>query len=310
MSIPNLREALNDNNPYMDVSKEDVIQEFYALFAKFIANGDTKFEARPGICSESTCACFEYPGFAFVGNKTGDYFTLVFTKVDDDFKACSRFEFDEEGIRHPVWFNPKSDETIIYPRGSGKYLMGVACRSAFNELYSKRIKIISHFEWVKWMNCHENLYKSFKLPPILWRNAYKFYSLYQELEEFTNISMMQTIAAEAMAEYDKLLPTDDLGLLSWILDNADEEGFLDYCYNYADADLEGDTIAVRGFENLKFKEPGFVLVIRYFLTQKFKFEVLSNRYNFPEGKDPVALSKERFHAKDGELYMLNLLKRR
>lgn len=310
MSIPKLRNALDDQNPYMDVSKEDVIQEFYQLFEEFWGKGDTKFEARPGICSESTCTCFEYPGYAFVGNKTGDYFTLVFTKVNDDFKACSRFKFDEEGVRYRVWFNPKSDETIIYPRGSKGYLMGVACRDAFKELYSKRMKILGHFEWARWMHRHQNLFKSFKLPPILWRNAYNFYSLYKELEKFTYISMMQAVAAEAMEEYEKLLPFDDLGLLSWILDQADEDGLLYYCANFANSDLEGDTVAVPGFENLMFKEPGFVLVIRYFLIQNFKFEMLSNRYHFPKGKGPVALSKERFYAKDGELYMLNLLKRK
>lgn len=92
--------VLDDGRTYQDLVKPIFIKKLDAALDTFIAAGDTYLNRYQGTCNSQQCN-FNCAGYSFVGNKSGNYFDLIFEVKDGvvyDVYECTDFKCDSPNV--------------------------------------------------------------------------------------------------------------------------------------------------------------------------------------------------------------------
>lgn len=89
-------DLLDEDRTYQDFPKWEFINKLRNVFEKFTSQGDTHLLIFPGRCNGYSCCNFKTGGYIFYGNRTKDYFNLIFELDDNqyvtDMYQCFKFK--------------------------------------------------------------------------------------------------------------------------------------------------------------------------------------------------------------------------
>lgn len=192
MDIDYLRKNLRDNYSYQEAPKEIFLMEIEDIFKAHRTSGDNELFIFKGASMSGDCANCGKSGFRFIGDKSHNYFDLIFQIESDDIKdifTCNEFETEENsgelGVQACIYIN--EDDQVSFEK-TPEYLNKLNnALSAFNELISTPPRVIKFEDCDYWIRKHTFLYESlggsniFTLP-MKWS---KFLDLYYELNEWS-----------------------------------------------------------------------------------------------------------------------------
>ena len=94
LDVDMVSELLDSDKTYSDLEKPLFIYKLGNAFGEFLAAGDKHLFLYPGKCCSMECDSSGCPGYAFVGNKSGQFMELVFKEEQGrvtDIYDCSDF---------------------------------------------------------------------------------------------------------------------------------------------------------------------------------------------------------------------------
>lgn len=215
LNITSLSRHLNDQYPYLGVSKPVVLEGMEDVFRQFQEKGDSLLERHEAICDSRTCSNRGCLGYVFRGNHSGSLLSLLFEEANNvctDICQCFDFRPLDESI-------PDGDRILLEFNGAN------LTRKEVRELVNKVEAALEEVELYKgrkvkwetfqnWLERHENL------------RIEKLWSLNNDtLLDFTIFSD----SLLSLKEYVDLIPTytaaykeftgmeDEKALLKWLV---------------------------------------------------------------------------------------------
>jgi len=97
LDIDMVDELLDSDRTYADLEKSMFIHKLGNAFDQFLSEGDEYLKLFPGKCVSDECDSCGCSGYAFLGNKSGQYMDLVFKEAKGrvtDIYDCSEFKAD------------------------------------------------------------------------------------------------------------------------------------------------------------------------------------------------------------------------
>ena len=249
MDVGMLDILLDDEKTYQCATKEVFLKKLSKLFKNFQQENDTFFVARPGKCKSDECTNKGCSGYAFVGNKTDNYMSLVFEQVGDeyiDICNCNDFVADEyeleiEGTyRHRGLFL-KDDELADFVPSVDYLITSQKCQYAYEEIIQFGNQLMNKEMYTDWVAKHFYLYDSlgniFSIPA-----AYKnFADAYILFNRFTETLKHEDQANEALTALQHINSSNETELLAWLLKyEALKKELLGLEMEYEDLEITGN----------------------------------------------------------------------
>lgn len=149
MNIDNLRLFLKDEILYQDTTKEIFLNEIESIFEAHKNSEDTELIICKGKCAGKTCENCGKQGYRFVGNKSKNYFDLLFEMIGDDITdiySCAQFntfdEIDKLGTKAEVEIN--LDDQASYVKTPEYWAKVYAATTAWSEIITTPPRVISY----------------------------------------------------------------------------------------------------------------------------------------------------------------------
>ena len=242
MNIDNLRLILNDKYLYQDTTKEIFLNEIESFFEAHKNSEDTELIIYKGKCAGKTCENCGKQGYRFVGNKSKNYFDLLFEMNGDDITdicSCPQFNANEEidnlGEKGEIEIN--LDDQASYVKTPEYWTKLYAATTACSEIITTPPRIVSYNELCYWIDKNavtDSLIGRFDLfgePNIMkWT---KFSILYADLKKIRSY-ITSHIEEFRLAIYQSKKIQTEQDLVDWIVkyEDINEEAAYDlkYCY--------------------------------------------------------------------------------
>ena len=104
LDIEMVNSILEDNRTYQDFPKKKFIDKLDDAIDDFLKSGDTFLHAHSGYCNSEKCN-FKCKGYTFIGNKSNNYFDLIFDikeGIVNDIYECTKFKCNEKGLNKNI----------------------------------------------------------------------------------------------------------------------------------------------------------------------------------------------------------------
>lgn len=227
MDIDYLRKNLKDDHCYQEAPKEIFLNEVEDIFKAHRTSGDNELYVFKGACQGEKCANCGKSGIRFMGNKSHNYFDLIFQIEEDDIKdifTCSEFETEEYsgklGIQASIYIN--EDDRVSFVK-TAEYLSKLNnALSAFDELICKPTRIVTFEDCTYWVSKYAFLYESLGgrdifAFPMKWSKFLNLYYVINEWSEFLNNSFR--LIKNAVSELKEVSTEEET--ISWVIKYED-----------------------------------------------------------------------------------------
>ncbi|OAB30564.1 hypothetical protein SAMN05444395_11143 [Flavobacterium fryxellicola] len=104
LDIDMLNSILEDNRTYQNFDKKKFISKLDDAMDEFLKYGDTFLHMHSGYCNSEKCN-FKCKGYTFIGNKSNNYFDLIFDikeGIVNDIYECTKFKCNEKGLNKNI----------------------------------------------------------------------------------------------------------------------------------------------------------------------------------------------------------------
>ncbi len=226
MDIGMLDLLLNEESTYQDARKEVFLNKLNKVFFNLKKDKDTSLVARIGVCKSTECPNTGCSGYAFVGNNSANYLSLVFKEEEDDYSDifnCNVFNADSYDLekegewRHrPLLLD--QDEMANFVPGVDYLITSQKCKNAYEEIMEFSKTLLTKEIYTVWIAKYHYLYDSldnlFDIPA-----AYKqFVYLYSSLYRFAKLIPLEAQAQEALTKIQNIDTSLESNLIPWVLE--------------------------------------------------------------------------------------------
>ena len=213
---------LDDSKTYQHTPKAFFLEKLELAFTEFRESLDTDLIAISGKCVNKDCPNNGCKGFSFVGNTSGQHLDLIFEETETDYSdicQCRDFDpvFKPEHLTQTIDLDIKHDEYIDFKPDIDFLISSQKCRMACDELKEAgKSELIGPAIFLNWLEKYKELFQTFDLPPIFYRDYYDFYSLYIDVNNLAVFLDNEKLAQKAYSEYLLIPPGDEEQLLRWL----------------------------------------------------------------------------------------------
>lgn len=242
MNLSMLDVLLDDSRTYQNVVKNVFIEKLDTVFTRLKDKGDTHLLAFKGVCISKECDNKGCAGYSFIGNNSKQHIDLIFDELSEDVNdiyQCFTFDRIDKSIvtEDLISFNIKFDEKADFKPSIEFLIKSNKCESAYNELLKYKDRIIDKDVYIPWLKKYYELYKSFDLPPLFYRDQNNFHSLYYKITDLKNYLKVSNLAEEAVETFKTTINIDENYLLKW-LTKFEQTGDKLTLFWYFDIELE------------------------------------------------------------------------
>jgi Zn-finger protein len=261
--------ALLKRKVYQDTTKEIFLKELEIVFIEFRDVHDTRLIMYPGECLEKElCDNCGKKGFRFVGDKSNNYFDLIFDMDGDDVKDifdCSKLKTEStiENLKHKIHLVINEEDKVTFVKTEVYKDKIKRAYEAYAEIITNPPKELDFNDLGKWIEKHAvsnaiiGSYDPFE-PAKKWS---EFSSLYDDLRKSKNY---------ISKNYHQILLANEL------LSNAKEEqDFIDWVIKYHKLFISATLDLIFDFSK---EEIGFVYKKQNPII--FKGDVFNHTYHF------------------------------
>ena len=273
-----LDDLLYEEYLYSGASKFIILSKFKELFDQFNKNGDAILEMYSGFCAGS-CECNGQQGFIFIGNKSRDYFTLLFKELDAeyfDFTTCYNLKTKDASLllneqRDLTVYDNEKSNFYAHPRLKEKMKLAEIAILEIQDFPP----VVDHQFYHVWVDCYQPLRNQITLGDYRYSFLVEFEDLFDPLLELSKTFKMVPLCQTANLEFHSLNIQDEKSIADW-LEKYEDQGMDLLEFFYLDEDegfLTPDNL-IRLNENLS-------VVNEYTEVHAFKLNFYEH-YVFPE----------------------------
>lgn len=252
MNINLLYVLLDDNKPYMDVSKSLFLEQLNSEFNALKENGIEEFiKVSKGSCADCFNGC---GGFTFL-TKNNDFLDLLFieknNKIEDLF-LCSTFNNEEQLKKeNNIYFSFKEDEKITFnpsPKLKQKILRTERAIVEFKK-FQNTITDIEDF--VIWIDRAKDLYNSISITEKWNYNVFgEFNSIYVNVKYINNLITCNSVATKAIEVFNNIKTKNETEIIDWLIKYEENELFYSFGYTKIENWKHNNLIKFNDFENI------------------------------------------------------------
>lgn len=215
MNIDLLDVILDNDEAYMEVSKDLFIKTLSKEFDVLKKQGVTKFEkVSKGTCNKCYKGC---NGYTFL-TKNNDYLDLLFKEKNNeivDLFRCSDFKNEESLIKkNCIYFRFKKDESKNYNPSSYIFSLQEQVEVAVDKFEKFENKITDIVDFVCWFKENKKLHNSVKDLHWDYNFVWSFLSIYVTIENFNELAENHNSAKKALAEFDN---SNEKSIIDWLI---------------------------------------------------------------------------------------------
>ncbi len=312
MDIHYLRTHLKEEYTYQDAPKNIFLDEIEAIFNSHTYSGDTELMLFQGSCTNNFCDNCGQKGYRFVGNRSRNYFDLIFEIEGDDIKdllSCSGFETEEkvEDLEVCADIHINEDDLVTFVK-TPEYLNKLTqALDAFNELITTPIRVLSIQDCTYWVKRHTFLYEAIDgdnlfAPQMKWS---KFGTLYSEVKAWCDF-VFTDLEVIKRANIELKHTKGEEEILEWIIQFEGLFERVPYNFRFS-LKKEGDFYTIDLSDQFLLKgeefDETFEFIEKYFEHQDdllkkysaFTSEELGEIFNKYESEDDINFSSLKFH---------------
>jgi hypothetical protein len=227
MDIDVLDLHLKDEYSYQDTTKEVFLGELNNIFKSHFKLGDTSLLIYDGKCNSCDCSNSGKHCYRFVGNKSKNYFDLIFIIEGDDIRDlfdCCNFapDVDTGELNNSSSIIINDDDKITFAKTPEYWAKLTPALKAYDEIITIPPREVSIEDVHYWLAKHSFTYEKvsshtiFK-PRMKWR---EFMTLYDELKEISEfIHKWQNELISSGNEGKSI--SDEHSLINWLLKYED-----------------------------------------------------------------------------------------
>lgn len=312
LNIRVLHKLLDNDRTYQDASKELFLLKVWKLFEIYKKAGDTRLMPFPGKCCSGACSNLGREGFSFVGDVSKYYFNIIIEMTADevtDIYHCSDFLADEDvDVSSELKIDICEDENVDFKPSVNYLITAKKCSAAIEEIKNSNSGLISKVAYQLWLQKHEELFKSFGLPPIRYRKHYDFFSLYTSITCFFNWIPYEEELEKATVSFNTIDKTNEKTVLLWLVEYEQLWGqVLGRPYNF-ELDTIPNFITVDNNYNLTVAASECAPIDNFLQRFQLNYWPLLEKYSTTYDKDFVGkkMSSEEFRKNHSLTFHLKL----
>ena len=181
MDIQKLEELLEDDRPYMDVSKSLFLNKLKELFDERRENEISSFnDIVPGICARCNKGC---KGYSFI-TKDNHVLDLFFEGVDGevtDIYLCNELETDKQlSPKYQMYFSFYKDEKVAFKPSVDFLIKKQKIEEASAEFDEFKNRLVWLEEFGYWKTKYHEVIKSLDFPYIFTQDTYLAFEPFRE----------------------------------------------------------------------------------------------------------------------------------
>jgi len=271
-----LKETINED----DLSKETMIKKLEELFAEFRKRGDTELIPYRGCCVSCECERKGRGGYLFVGNNSKHHSSFVIKESDtdwDEYFFCNDFKTDTyvDGLEDEIRITCYKDEQKDFVPSPYYSVVSRLCENAYNELLKEEINYFNKEDCLHWLQQNKVLYNTIEKGYSEYKHFNRFIEAYIKIQRLTEYQQWESLASEALQEYNRIDKVNEKPLLSWIV-KYEELGFYRLSSVVQDC-LANEVEKISGYFPLDEKKRIFLPLSEYETVIAFK-EVFDEYY--------------------------------
>lgn len=275
MDIERLKFYLKDRYTYQDTTKDVFLNELEKIFQEHKNSGDTQLLRYTGNCFEKACSV-GCSGYRFVGNKSRDYFDLIFKVEENDIKdiySCSVFRTIEKlnDLQAESTLDINTDDKVSFNKTPEYWSKVNTAIAAYEEIITDQPTILNYGDLCYWLDRHEFTIKNiadgdFINSRMKWG---AFTNLYQTLNDIRKyIVLYHEKFYEALKAYKEIV--DEKDLITWMLEHETMYAKVPY---YSKYDI---TKGLAGYAN---KNIGMIIFNDSPIVEMFDFIVTYQKHH-------------------------------
>lgn len=240
LDIANLRHFLKEEYSYQETTKEIFLTEVESIFEAYKNSGNTELIIYKGACAGKRCDNCGKMGYRFVGNKSKNYFDLLFETEGDDIKDiyhCEQFktfdQIEDLGARAKIEIN--LDDQVTFIKTPEYWSKVYAARTAWSEIITTPPRQIDYQDLCYWVDKNavtDSLIGSYDINDET-MNWTAFSSLYADLKEI-RAYIARHIEDFSLANYLAKQIQSEQHLIDWLVKyediHAEASTIVKYCF--------------------------------------------------------------------------------
>ena len=240
MDISNLQRCLKDEYSYQDTTKEIFLNKVESIFKAYKNSNDIELIVYEGKCAGRMCDNCGKKGYRFVGNKSKNYFDLLFETEGDDIKDiyhCEQFKIFEriEDLGTRATIEIDLDDQVTFDKTPEYWSKVYAADDAWKEIITTPPRLIDFNDLCYWVDKHsitDSLIGSFDMFEGIMKWS-AFSSLYADLKEVRSYITNHIEELELANHQANQIQTEQ-DLIDWLVKYEDIHGeastIIKYCF--------------------------------------------------------------------------------
>jgi len=240
LDLDKLQFYLKEEYTYQDTTKEIFLNKIKDIFEAHKNSGDTALLIYEGVCGHEKCGNCGKSGYRFIGNKSRNYFDLLYIITDDDIKdifQCREFQthLDSGELKNDAFIHIDLDDEVTFNKTPEYWAKVYSATAAYSEMITTPPRQIDFEELSYWVDKHSvsdasiGNYNIFK-PGMKWS---PFSKLYADLKE-TRLYISNHLNEFRQANYLITQIETEQNLIDWVLkyEAIYEEASVDLLYSF------------------------------------------------------------------------------
>lgn len=309
MDIQKLEELLEDDRPYMDVSKSLFLNKLKELFDERKKNEISSFnDIVPGICARCNKGC---KGYSFI-TKDNHVLDLFFEGVDGevtDIYLCNELETDKQlSPKYQMYFSFYKDEKVAFKPSVDFLIKKQKIEDAIAEFEQFKDRFVFIEEIGYWKNKYKELIEEFDIPFFFVEKKYLVFQPFRDLCD--NIRFVidhlekHKFAIQALSELEAT--ESERELVYWLF-TYEWSHLNEYSFERLDGWEQSGLITLKEYPSIIIDCSGYIESLQFSYLYNKHHEELIEKYNptkehFEKSNGGIEYSLES-HLRIHEMYL-------